>query len=311
VDKKVLVIVGPTAVGKTTLGVYLAKKYNGEVISGDSMQIYKDLDIGTAKVTNEESGGIPHYLIDEKEIDESYSVSEFQKRGRALIEDISIRGKLPIIVGGTGLYIESLLFNISHGGDAEPDYELRKKLEKIAEEKGNRVLWEQLNSIDEKAAENIHPNNIKRVVRALEVYYVTGEKYSVFQNERNNKTRVYDTKIVGLNTDRTLLYERINQRVDQMIEDGLIEEAKMLYEKAVENAQSTKAIGYKEFFNYFDGEEKYEEALSSVKQNSRRFAKRQLTWFRNRIEVDIWANLIEHPNELSDIEKSIDEFMRK
>lgn len=310
-DIKVLVIVGPTAVGKTSLGVHLAKKYNGEVINGDSMQIYKELDVGTAKVTAEEAEGVPHYLIDEKNIDEPYSVSEFQKRGRALIKDISSRGKLPIIVGGTGLYIESLLFDVSHGGDADPDYELRKQLEKIAEEKGNKTLWKQLNSVDEKAAENIHHNNVRRVIRALEVYYVTGKKYSVFQNERNNKTKVYDTKIIGLNTDRTLLYERINQRVDQMIEDGLMKEAKMLYEKAPEDAQSTKAIGYKEFFDYFEEAESYEEALNSVKQNSRRFAKRQLTWFRNRIDVDIWANLIENSQDLSNIEVSIDEFMRK
>lgn len=309
-DKKVLVIVGPTAVGKTSLGVQLAKKYNGEIISGDSMQIYKDLDIGTAKVTDEEAAGIPHYLIDEKNINESYSVSEFQKRARELIHDISNRGKIPIIVGGTGLYIESLLFDVSHGGDADPDYELRQEFEKTAAEKGNKVLWDQLNSVDEKAAENIHYNNVRRIIRALEVYYVTGEKYSVFQNERNNKTKVYDAKIIGLNTDRALLYERINQRVDQMVEDGLMQEATMLYEKAPEDAQSTKAIGYKEFFNYLDGKEPYEEALSSVKQNSRRFAKRQLTWFRNRIDVDIWADLIKNPQDLSTIEKTIDKFMR-
>jgi len=311
VDKKVLVIVGPTAVGKTSLGVYLAKKYNGEIISGDSMQIYKHLDVGTAKVTAEEAKGIPHYLIDEKNMNESYSVSEFQEKGRVLIRDISSRGKLPIIVGGTGLYIESLLFDVSHGGDAEPDYDLREQLEKTAQEKGNKALWNQLMSVDEKAAENIHYNNVRRIVRALEVYYVTGQKYSVFQNERNNKTKVYDAKIIGLNTDRTLLYKRINERVDQMVENGLLKEAKMLYENVSEDAQSTKAIGYKEFFNYFGGEKTYEEALSSVKQNSRRFAKRQLTWFRNRIDVDIWANLIEKPQELTTIEKIIDEFTRK
>jgi len=309
VQEKILIIVGPTAVGKTSLGVHLAEKFNGEVISGDSMQIYKNLDIGTAKITNEEARDVPHYLIDEKEINESYSVSEFQKEGRKLISEISSRGKLPIIVGGTGLYIESLIYDVSHGGDVEPDKKFRKEKEKFAEEFGNHALWKKLKELDEKAAEKVHENNVRRVIRALEVYHVSGKLYSDLQNEKKDKEKLYDTYIIGLNTDRQVLYERINHRVDAMLEEGLEKEARYLFEQVEEGSQSTKAIGYKEFFAYFKDKADYENVIETIKQNSRRYAKRQLTWFRNRIEVDQWFDLVENPEELKDIEERVTTFV--
>lgn len=180
--QKIIVIVGPTAVGKTDFSIQVAKEFNGEIISGDSMQVYKDLDIGTAKVTPEEMDGIPHHLIDFKEIDASYDVSDFQKDAKEKIDEITLRNRTPIIVGGSGLYIESLLYPVSHGKNAEPNHELRVELEQFAQENGNQALWDKLNAIDSKAAVKIHPNNVRRIIRALEVYYETGKKFSSFQN---------------------------------------------------------------------------------------------------------------------------------
>lgn len=306
-----IVIVGPTAVGKTALGIDMAKKFNGEVISGDSMQIYKGLDIGTAKVTEEEQDGVPHYLINEKNPDESYTVSDFKKAASNKIEEISKRGKLPIIVGGTGLYIESLLYDVSHGGEAEPDLEYRKEMEELAETKGKQYLWEQLKKVDPLAASTIHFNNVRRVIRALEVYRVTGETFTSYQEEREEKEPRYHSFVIGLNTDRKLLYERINERVDKMIEQGLLEEAKRLWKAVESEAQSTKGIGYKEFFPYFEGEIDLEEAVNQIKQNSRRYAKRQLTWFRNRLEVDAWYDLVLNPAQKEECMKETDRFLKE
>lgn len=297
--EKIVVIVGPTAVGKTSFSIDVAKEFDGEVISGDSMQVYKHLDIGTAKVTPEEMGDIPHHLIDFKEVNEPYTVSDFQEDGDNKIKEISGRNHLPIVAGGSGLYVESLLYPVSHGEDAEPNYELRDELEQFAAEQGNKVLWNRLDKIDPKAADKIHPNNVRRVIRALEVYKETGKLFSTFQNERKNKEPKYEALIIGLNTDRELLYERINKRVDLMMDEGLLDEARELWEKLgpEPEASSTKGIGYSELFPYFNNETSLEEATELTKRNSRRYAKRQLTWFRNRFENVQWADLILEPNE--------------
>lgn len=309
---KIIVIVGPTAVGKTDFSIELAKRFNGEVISGDSMQIYKKLDIGTAKATPEEMDGIPHHLIDIKEADESYSVSDFQEDASKKIDEITTSGKVPIIVGGTGLYIESLLYPVSHSGEAEPNFELRNELEEYAKENGNQGLWERLNKIDPDAAEKIHPNNVRRVIRALEVYYETGQLFSSFQNERKKKDSIYDAYIICLNTDRSVLYERINKRVDIMIEEGLLEEAQELWNKLgpEPKAQSTKGIGYQELFPYFNDESSLDEAVAKIKQNSRRYAKRQLTWFRNRLENVHWYDFVLKPEQKEESFIKIKDFLK-
>ena len=309
---KIIVIVGPTAVGKTDFSIELAKRFNGEVVSGDSMQIYKKLDIGTAKATPEEMDGIPHHLIDIKEIDESYSVSDFQEDASKKIDEITSSGKVPIIVGGTGLYIESLLYPVSHSGEAEPNFELRNELEEYVKENGNQGLWERLNKIDPDAAEKIHPNNVRRVIRALEVYYETGRLFSSFQNERKKKDSIYDAYIICLNTDRSLLYERINKRVDIMMEEGLLEEAQELWKKLgpEPKAQSTKGIGYQELFPYFNDESSLDEAVAKIKQNSRRYAKRQLTWFRNRLENVHWYDFVLKPEQKEESFIKIKDFLK-
>lgn len=308
--EKIIVIVGPTAVGKTSLSIEVAKRFNGEVISGDSMQIYKELDIGTAKVTPEEMGKVPHHLIDIKEIDEKYSVADFQKEATQKIQEITGRGKIPIIAGGTGLYIESLLYPVTHS-KIEPNLTLRKELENYADKLGNEKLWERLNQVDPVAANKIHPNNVRRIIRALEVYEETGELFSSFQNERQKKESNYDVFLIGLNTERELLYERINSRVDQMAEEGLVEEAKALWEKVGPelSTQSTKGIGYKELFPYFNQKISLEEAIEAVKQNSRRYAKRQLTWFRNRLEDVHWIDLVKEPATIKNSFQEIGEFL--
>ncbi|MFL2100723.1 tRNA (adenosine(37)-N6)-dimethylallyltransferase MiaA [Desemzia sp. FAM 23991] len=305
---KILVIVGPTAVGKTSLSIEIAKKMNGEIISGDSMQIYKGLDIGTAKVTSEEMEGIPHYLIDEIEPWGNYTVTVFQKRAKELIKQITAKGKIPIIVGGTGLYIESLLYDVSYGGEGQTDPVFRNEKEAIAEEKGNLFLWEELKKIDPEAAQKIHHNNRRRVIRALEVFHVTGEPFSSYQNERQQKESIYDAEIIGLDTARSVLYDRINLRVDQMLAAGLEKEAYQLVEQGLEDTQAAKGIGYKEWFSYFKGEETKSEVIEQIKQNSRRYAKRQLTWFRNRMDNVSWWNLVEHPTDEKQVLAEVEAF---
>lgn len=307
--EKVIVIVGPTAVGKTALGVQLAQLFNGEVISGDSMQVYRGLDIGTAKVTDAEKGAVPHHLIDVRDVDEPYTVSDFQQMGRAKINEITAREHIPIVVGGTGLYIESLLYNMSHG-EADPDPDFRTEMEALAEKESRQFVWEKLKAIDPEAADNIHPNNLVRTIRALEVQHVTGQKFSDYKKQQNERQPLYDTFIIGLNTDRELLYNRINQRVDLMMADGLIEEARWLDCAVSRDAQSIRGIGYKELFAYFDGEIELQEATSDIKQASRHYAKRQLTWFRNKTAVDLWVNLVEYPEELEQVKQAVRTFLK-
>lgn len=300
--KKVLVIVGPTAVGKTALSIQLAKKLDGEIISGDSMQVYKQLDIGTAKATVAEREGIPHYLLDCRELSETYSAADFQREARHAIDTITAKGKLPIIVGGTGLYVQALLYDFELGARDEST-EIREKYQQFAENNGNQRLWEILKEKDVQAAEAIHFNNRKKVIRALEVFDKTG--YSILAPKEKPKKR-YDYFLIGLETERSLLYDRINGRVEKMIEQGLLNEAKLLYDKQTQ--QSVQGIGYKEFFPYFDGRETLEEATEQVKQNSRRYAKRQLTWFKNRMDAS-WWNLVQFPETVLELEKQVADWL--
>lgn len=296
--KKVLVIVGPTAVGKTTLSIELAQKINGEIISGDSMQVYRQLDIGTAKISSSEKEGVHHYLIDCREIGDSYSVSEFQKEGRKAIDEIYAKGKIPIIVGGTGLYVQSLLYDYELGSKDEST-DIRETYERYAKENGNKTLWELLAQKDPLAAEKIHFNNQKKIIRAIEVFEKTGQ--SILTPKVEPKC-LYDYLMIGLETNRQLLYERINTRVDLMIDKGILEEAELLYNNPP--SQANQGIGYKEFFPYFAGKESYETAVDKVKQNSRRYAKRQLTWFKNRLNAS-WWDLIQDPTSQMELEAEV------
>jgi len=303
---KVIAIVGPTAVGKTSLSIELAKKFNGEIISGDSMQVYRGLDIGTAKVTQTEMEGIPHHLIDVRDIDQQYSAADFQQAARKAIEDITQRGKMPIIVGGTGLYIQSLLWDYKLGSEGGPeDGALREKYDFYAEENGNQALWQKLQSVDPLAAEKIHHNNRKKMIRALEVFELTG--HSILEPKEQPK-ELYDSFLIGLNTDRALLYQRINQRVDIMVEQGLIAEAKILAETP--EVQAAQGIGYKELFPYLSGDISLATAIEEIKLRSRRYAKRQLTWFRNRMTVQ-WYDLVQHPDEMQEIEMTIEKWLQE
>lgn len=303
--EKVLVIVGPTAVGKTALSVTLAQKFNGEIISGDSLQIYKHLDIGTAKIKPTEKMGIPHHLIDVIEPDQQYSAADFQQAGRKLIKEITERGHLPIIVGGTGLYIQSLLYDFQLGANEETDATVREKYEKMAEELGKEKLWAYLNERDPLAAGKIHWNNQRKVIRALEVFETTG--YSIMA-PKDRPECLYDYYMIGLDTEREFLYSRINQRVDQMLTEGLIAEARKVYELGA--VQASQGIGYKEFFPYFEENITLDEAVEQIKLNSRRYAKRQLTWFRNRLTAN-WFDLLKEPTDLANIESAIEGWLKE
>ncbi|MCM3725860.1 tRNA (adenosine(37)-N6)-dimethylallyltransferase MiaA [Neobacillus cucumis] len=281
--QKVLVIIGPTAVGKTNLSIEMAKRYNGEIISGDSMQIYRGMDIGTAKITKEEMQGIPHHLIDIKEPEENFSVAEFQILVRAKINEIAKRGKLPIIVGGTGLYIQSVIYDYQFS-DVPGDEAFRLELEEKVKQIGNDALYKELQTVDPDSAAQIHPNNVRRVIRALEIYHLTGKTMQDYQRKQQPDL-MYETALVGLTMDREKLYERINLRVDIMVKQGLLDEVKSLYNQGLRDCQSIQAIGYKEIYDYLNEKVTWDDAVEQLKQNSRRYAKRQLTWFRNKMDV--------------------------
>ena len=293
--QKVIVIAGPTASGKTALSIELAKKINGEIVSADSMQIYKDMDIGTAKVTNEEMQGIKHYLVDFVSPDERYSVADYKKDAKCAIKEILSKGKTPIIVGGTGLYINSLIYEISYN-EIKVDIEYRKKLEEIAKEKGLLYLYEKACQIDKEAMEKISPNDEKRILRVLEIYHSTGKTKTMLEIESRTNPVEYDYKVFAIDMDRSILYDRINKRVDIMIEKGLIEEVKNLLQKYKEFPTAMQGLGYKEVAEYLKGNLTKEEMIEKIKQESRRYAKRQLTWFR-KIENITWLNGLEDINE--------------
>ncbi|MBE5812975.1 MAG: tRNA (adenosine(37)-N6)-dimethylallyltransferase MiaA [Clostridiales bacterium] len=286
--QKVIVIVGPTGIGKTKLSIELAKKIDGEIVSADSMQIYRKMNIGTAKPTEEEKQGIQHHMMDILDMGENFSVAEYQSMAFSCIEEILNRGKTPIVVGGTGLYINSIVDEIIYSETHEnPEY--RKKLEEIAKTKGNEILHKELKEKDPKAAERIEVNDLKRIVRALEVYEMTGKTITEQQENSKPKETKYDYIIIGLRTDREIIYDRINKRVDIMFEQGLLEEAKEILKSTDDSNTSHQAIGYKELAKYFEGTESLEEAKENIKKESRHYAKRQFTWF-NRNERIVWLD---------------------
>lgn len=299
---KVLAVCGPTASGKTWLGVELALKYGGEIVSADSMQIYKGMDIASAKPSEEEKKGVPHHLMDFLDRDVTFSAADYVRLAREKIDDILSRGKLPIIVGGTGLYIDSLLNNINFS-EMKSDEEYRKSLYDYAAENGNEALYERLVKADPEAAELIHMNNLVRVIRALEVIHVTGRKFSDLKTESRLVESPYDSVIIGLNAaDRSVLYDRINQRVDIMVEMGLIEEARQLWQSAPMKT-AANAIGYKELIPYFENEMSLPECIDKIKQETRRYAKRQLTWFRRNDSIE-WVVIGDFSKKCEIFEKS-------
>ncbi len=284
--RPLILIAGPTASGKTQTSVLLAKAINGEIISADSMQIYKGMDIGTAKVKPEEMKGIPHYMIDEWEANFPCSVATFKERVKSYLEKIYQKGKIPILVGGTGFYINAILFDTQFE-ETSPDEDYREELQHFVNENGVDKLHEMLREVDPISAENIHANNIKRVIRALEYYKETGHPISAHNEEEKEKRKgnesPYAYTFFALTMERSKLYERINLRIDQMVEEGLVEEVRHFFEAGYsEDLPSMKAIGYKEFFPYFKGEETLEASIEQLKQNTRRYAKRQLTWFKHQ-----------------------------
>lgn len=284
----VYVIGGPTASGKSKLAVELAKKVNGEIISADSMQIYKEMNIGTAKVNKEEMQGVQHYLVDFVSPDERYSVSNFKKDAERAIEEILAKGKTPIVVGGTGLYIDSLIYGIEFQNE-EVDLEYREKLNKIADEKGLESLYKKAQEIDPEAMKKISINDKKRIIRVLEIYHKTG-KTKTEQELQSRKNEVkYEYKVFAITMDREKLYERIEKRVDFMIEQGLIEEVKQILEKYHTFPTAMQGLGYKEVVEYLEGSCTKEEMIEKIKKETRHYAKRQLTWFRKNKET-IWLD---------------------
>lgn len=288
--KHLIVVLGPTASGKSNLGVKIAQRFNGEVISADSMQIYRGLDIGTAKITKEEMGGIKHHLIDIRDPDESFSVSEYQKLARQKIEEIFQRQKTPVLVGGTGLYINSTLYNYYFADLADEQQSAnnywRKKYQELAQTQGNEALYQLLQKTDPASAERLHPNDVKRVIRALEYFQCHGQPISANNQALTTPQSVYPAYLIGLTMDRALLYERINQRVDIMLESGLENEVENLLKNGCSpQSQSMQGIGYRQIIEYLQGKCSREEAVANIKQETRRYAKRQLTWFRRTPQI--------------------------
>ena len=289
-EKKPLVILtGPTAVGKTALSIKLASEIGGEIISADSMQVYRQMDIGSAKIKPEEMGGIPHHLIDILEPEEEFNVCLFEKLALEAMEQIYERGHIPVVVGGTGFYIQALLYQIDFT-EEETDTAFRDKLWQLGEEKGNHYLHELLRKVDPKSAEEIHENNRKRVIRALEFYENSGKPISTHNKEQRQKTSAYNSCYFVLTDDRKKLYERIESRVDQMLSKGLVDEVRTLKERGCNASMvSMQGLGYKEILEYLDGRCSLLEAVEKIKKETRHFAKRQLTWFRREKDV-IWID---------------------
>ena len=287
--KPLIVLTGPTAVGKTSLSISLAKAVNGEIISADSMQVYKGMDIGSAKIRKEEMQGVTHYLVDILEPEEEFHIVKFQELAKAALEEIYAKGKIPILVGGTGFYIQAVTRDIDFT-QAEQETSYREELEQFAKEKGAEYLHEKLREVDSKSAENIHANNVKRVIRALEFYHQNGTPISEHNEEQKQQTSPYNLAYFVLTAPREILYERIDRRVDQMMKEGLLEEVKSLRERGCHRGMvSMQGLGYKEILAYLEGEYPLEEAVRILKRDTRHFAKRQLTWFRREQDV-IWVD---------------------
>lgn len=296
--KPLVILTGPTAVGKTALSVSLAKAIGGEIISADSMQVYRHMDIGSAKVTKEEMGGVPHHLIDVLEPTEEFNVVLFQQMARQATEEILGRGHIPIVVGGTGFYIQALLYDIDFTENDE-DTALRRSLEELAGREGPEALYERLRAVDPESCESIHAHNIKRVIRAIEFYEKTGKKISVHNREQRQNGPSYKAAYFVLNDDRDTVYRRIDARVDLMMELGLVDEVRALQAMGCHRGMvSMQGLGYKEILAYLEGEIPLEEAVYLIKRDTRHFAKRQLTWFRREKEV-IWVekNVFDHNSQ--------------
>lgn len=282
---KVIVIGGPTASGKTALSIELAKTINGEIVSADSMQIYKEMNIGTAKPDEDEKQNIKHYMLDIINPNERYSVADYKRDAKNAIREIISKGKIPIVAGGTGLYIDSLIYEIEYA-EIDFDIEYRKQLEERVEKEGLEKLYKEAEKIDQEAIEKISVNDKKRILRILEIYHQTGKTKTEIEKESRKKPE-FDYKMFAIDMNREILYERINKRVDLMIEEGLIEEVKKIYEKYKEFPTAMQALGYKEVVEYLDKKVSKEEMIEKIKMESRRYAKRQLTWFRKNKET-IW-----------------------
>lgn len=306
--RPLLILTGPTAVGKTELSIALAKKINGAVISADSMQVYRGMDIGSAKVTAEEMQGVPHYLIDVLAPEDEFHVVRFQEMAKEALQEIYEKKQIPIIAGGTGFYIQALLYDIDFT-EQDEDTALRNHYAQLAKEHGNAYLHEMLRQVDPVSAEMIHANNVKRTIRALEYFEKTGEPISRHNEEERAKESPYDFRYFVLTDERAHLYERIDHRVDLMLEAGLVEEVKRLRAQGCHKGMvSMQGLGYKEILSWLEGEISYEEAVYLLKRDTRHFAKRQLTWFRRERDV-IWLNKSDYDYDdsriLDDILKNI------
>ncbi|MDO5798070.1 MAG: tRNA (adenosine(37)-N6)-dimethylallyltransferase MiaA [Eubacteriales bacterium] len=295
--KPLIVLTGPTAAGKTSLSISLAKAVNGEIISADSMQVYKGMDIGSAKIRKEEMQGVTHYLVDVLEPEDEFHIVKFQEMAKAAMKEIYAKGKIPILVGGTGFYIQAVARDIDFT-QAEQETSYREELERLAKEKGADYLHEELRKVDPKSAQNIHANNVKRVIRALEFYHQNKTPISEHNEEQKQQVSPYELAYFVLSAPRNILYERIDKRVDKMLEEGLLEEVRTLKERGCHRGMvSMQGIGYKEILAYLDGEYPLEEAVRILKRDTRHFAKRQLTWFKREQDV-IWLDKEEfHWNE--------------
>ena len=287
--RPMIILAGPTAVGKTAASIRLAKAVGGEIISADSMQVYRHMDIGSAKIRPEEMEGVPHYLVDVLEPEEDFNVVRFQQMAKAAAEEIYARGRIPIAAGGTGFYIQALLYDIDFT-ENDGDSSFRRELEKTAEEKGGEYLHALLQEADPEAALQIHPHNIKRMIRALEFHHQTGGKISEHNETEREKESPYNFAYFVLTDDRSRLYDRIDRRVDLMMEEGLLDEVRFLKERGVRrDSTAMQGLGYKELYAFLDGEYPLEEAVRVIKRDTRHFAKRQLTWFKRERDV-IWAD---------------------
>jgi len=304
-----VILTGPTAVGKTKLSIALAKAINGEIISADSMQVYQYMDIGSAKIRPDKMEGVPHYLVDILRPDEEFHVVRFQKMAKQAMEKIWEHGHIPILVGGTGFYIQAIVNDIDFTENQASPY--RRELEQMAKERGPEFLYEKLKQVDPESAEKIHENNEKRVIRALEFYYLTGEKISRHNEEQRKKTSPYRFAYFVLNEERQSLYTKIEQRVDKMIEEGLVEEVARLKEMGCHRGMvSMQGLGYKEILAYLEGELSFDEAVELLKKDTRHFAKRQLTWFRRERET-IWFQKEDYAYDESKILAHMLEILRK
>ncbi|EPC55062.1 tRNA delta(2)-isopentenylpyrophosphate transferase [Lacticaseibacillus paracasei subsp. paracasei CNCM I-4270] len=303
--KRIVMIVGPTAVGKSDLGVYLAQQLHGEVINGDAYQIYRHMDIGTAKITPKEMQGVPHHLLDIADPTVAYSVAKFKKAATAMIDTVADRQQLPILVGGTGFYLNSLRLNLPLGGKAPPTA-IRQRWQVALATNGQSWLWQQLAQRDPDAAQQIAPANTRRVIRALEVGELTGRRFS----DQPQPEPLFSTLVIGLTTDRTVLYDRINARVDAMMQAGLLAEVEQLLKTMPADAQAMQAIGYKELVPYLHGQAELANCVALIKQHSRHFAKRQLTYFRNQMPTH-WFDLVAHPEDKNAIVTLVQQWLKQ